>query len=120
MVVTISVAANQAASGKTREPLREISDHVAAIHLAVHQYVDAQPFLFLDPERGGLALEIVKVFFRNLLFVKFGASLCQIIRFWEAANRSGREQGQLHAKVFKFLAAHRRSRPSSCARTFDS
>ena len=68
---------------------REVGDHVAAVHLAVHEDVDAELLLEADPVLGGLAPQAVQLLGVDLLTSGFAAGLSEVVRLWVAADGGG-------------------------------
>jgi len=61
VIIAVAVGADEAAELHTGEVLGEVGDHVAALHLAVDQDVDADVFLELDDLARRLADELVEL-----------------------------------------------------------
>src|SRR3984957_7396260 len=111
VIVTIAVRADEAAFCKSRKTLGKVCDHVAAIHLAIHENVHAQLFLRLNPKCGGFALQVAKLIYCDFALCEIGAGAGEVVGFWEAAHGSCGEKRQLQTEVFEFFAAHAEKSP---------
>src|SRR5438034_530191 len=56
----------------------EVGDHVAALHLAVHEHIEADALLAADPVLRGLALELIELGAVDLALGELGAGLGEV------------------------------------------
>src|SRR5581483_8407281 len=98
VVVAIAVRPDESADLEAIEPLGEVRDHVAAVHLAVHEDVESDGFLAPDPLLGRLAFELEELAVRERAARGRVARLLQVVRLPEGADR-GREQNAADART---------------------
>ena len=84
MVVAVAVGADEAAElhavdGVAAGLTGEVGDHVAALHLAVDEDVEAELLLAADPVLGGLALKLVELSAVDLALGELGAGLGEVV-----------------------------------------
>src|SRR2546430_2145654 len=90
-IVAVAVRPHHAGDRKAVHLVREEGDHVPAVHLAVHEDVNADLLLPADPLLGRPALQRLELLGRQLFAGMLAPRLQQIGGFWEASNRR-REQ----------------------------
>jgi len=91
VVVAVAIRAHETALAVPVDEVGEVRDHVAAIHLAVDEDVEADVLLDPDPLRSGLALELDELRVAHLPASVSVAGLLEVVGFPEGADR-GREQ----------------------------
>src|SRR4029077_16471951 len=111
VIVAIAVSADEAAFGKSRQALRKIGDHVAAIHFAVDKNVHAQFFLRLNPKCGGFTFQAVELIRSDFSFHKISAGADEVVRLWKAADGGRGKERQIQNEAREFFAAHVGSDP---------
>ena len=106
VVVAVAVATHQPALLEAGQVFGEVGHHVAAVHLAVHQHVQAQLLLLFDPEGGGALFQLVQLIGGDLALAEVAAPLQQVVGLGEAAHRRDREERQVESELLEFFSAH--------------
>src|SRR5437867_13124815 len=96
VVVAVPVGAYEPAEAEAVEPLREVRDHVAAVHLAVDEEVEVDALLTADPFFGRLLLEIMQLAVADLPPRVRVARILQVVGLPERPD-GRREQDLAHA-----------------------
>jgi hypothetical protein len=94
-VETVPVGTDEAAGGEPVHLLREVRDHVSAVHLAVHGNVDADLVLEAHPHRGRFLFVLAELLAAHVALRETRACFHEGLRLRVAADRGDRQDREL-------------------------